>query len=131
MLNKKLRELRILNKLTQGEIAEKIDVALTTYANWEQGTRKPNNKILVKLANIFGCTTDYLLGNEGLTHKVGVKNIDDIYEEDLKRKIRELAKILNVTEIGAIESIKAEGYDLKDLYEALKLIKSVQGKKSE
>lgn len=62
MLNDRLRERRNLLKLTQGEIAEKIHVALTTYANWEQGTRNPDLKTLPKLADIFGCSTDYLLG---------------------------------------------------------------------
>jgi len=62
MLKDKLKLLRKSLDLTQGEIAEKLDVALTTYANWEQGTRHPDYDILIKLANMFDCTVDYLIG---------------------------------------------------------------------
>jgi len=62
MLNQRLRELRKKAKYTQQELSEKIGVPLTTYANWEQGTRHPDYDVLVKLANIFYCSTDFLLG---------------------------------------------------------------------
>ena len=61
-LNDRIRALRIKSGLTQEMIAEKLDVALTTYSNWEQGTRKPNYNIIIALADIHGCSTDYILG---------------------------------------------------------------------
>ena len=46
----------------QNVLAEACNVALSTYANWEQGrTLPPLNQIPV-LADFFGVTTDYLLG---------------------------------------------------------------------
>lgn len=62
MLKKRLKQLRKDLKLNQGEIAEKLNIALTTYANYEQGTRNPDWNMIVKLADIFDCSTDYLLG---------------------------------------------------------------------
>jgi transcriptional regulator with XRE-family HTH domain len=62
MLNKILRQLRKEAKLTQGELAEKLNIPLTTYANWEQGTRQPGYDILLSLANIYSCSVDFILG---------------------------------------------------------------------
>lgn len=60
----RLRALRKEKKLTQGEIAEILEVARTTYANYEQGTREPDNKNLNKIADYFGVSVDYLLGRD-------------------------------------------------------------------
>ncbi|MFL2099727.1 helix-turn-helix domain-containing protein [Desemzia sp. FAM 24101] len=60
----KLKELRKSKRLTQGEMAEILEIARTTYANYEQGTREPDNKILNKLADYFQVSTDYLLGRD-------------------------------------------------------------------
>ena len=60
----KLRELRKARRLTQEEMAEMLEVARTTYANYEQVTREPDNKTLNKLADYFQVSTDYLLGRD-------------------------------------------------------------------
>ena len=61
-LGKRLKELREDKGLRQNVLAEACNVALSTYANWEQGrTLPPLNQIPV-LADFFGVTTDYLLG---------------------------------------------------------------------
>lgn len=62
MLKKRLKQLRNGLKLNQGDVAEKLNIALSTYANYEQGTRNPDWNMIVKLADIFDCSTDYLLG---------------------------------------------------------------------
>lgn len=35
---------------------------LSTYANWEYGIREPDLKTLTELANLYGVSTDFLLG---------------------------------------------------------------------
>jgi len=62
MLKERLKQLRKDLKLKQGDIADKLNIALTTYANYEQGTRNPDWNMIVKLADIFNVSTDYLLG---------------------------------------------------------------------
>ena len=62
MLNSRLRYLRTSEKLNQAEIAEKIGVARTTYAMYEQGNRQPDYNTLQKLADYYSVTIDYLLG---------------------------------------------------------------------
>lgn len=62
MYSERLKELRKNKKLTQKEVAEKIGVARTTYAMYEQNRREPDNETLQKIADFFNVTTDYLLG---------------------------------------------------------------------
>lgn len=64
MLSNKLKQLRNTTKLTQAEFAKKINVARTTYAMYEQGHRDPDYETLVRIADFFDVTTDYLLGRD-------------------------------------------------------------------
>ena len=46
--------------ITQKELAKIIDVSQNTIKNWENNL--PNGDTLLKIADYFGVTTDYLLG---------------------------------------------------------------------
>jgi len=43
-------------------VAETIGVAYQTYSNWERGRNDIPAAMVVNLARLFHCTTDYLLG---------------------------------------------------------------------
>jgi len=58
----RLRELRSSNGLRQKDLAEALGVAQTTIANYEQGARFPDEKILHRIADYFNVSLDYLLG---------------------------------------------------------------------
>lgn len=62
MLSTKIIELRRKNNFTQSDLAKKIGVSKSTIANYESGYRNPDNKTLIKIANIFNVSTDELLG---------------------------------------------------------------------
>lgn len=66
----KLKSLRIEKKLTQKQIAERVGLAISAISSYESGTRYPSYDVLIKLAQIFHVSTDYLLG---MTDK---RNID-------------------------------------------------------
>lgn len=57
-----IRKYRLDNNLTQEQLAAKLGVAKTTISMWESGDRKPDIFMLKKIANLFGITTDELLG---------------------------------------------------------------------
>lgn len=69
MLSDKLKQLRSTTTLTQSEFAKKIDVARTTYAMYEQGNREPDYETLLRIANYYSVTTDYLLGGPNVLNK--------------------------------------------------------------
>ena len=62
MLSKKLKALREDSDMKQSELAEKLNVGRSTIANYESGKITPSYDILIKYADIFDTTTDYLLG---------------------------------------------------------------------
>jgi len=58
----RIRELREEKELTQKQLGKEMGVALNTISNWERGTREPDIATIIKLAEFFEVTTDYLLG---------------------------------------------------------------------
>lgn len=51
---------------TQKEIAKKLGVVESCYANWEQGRTEPDIKNIIKLCSIYKVSADYLLGIEDI-----------------------------------------------------------------
>ena len=66
VLNNKLKELRKSKKITQEELAEIIGVERSSIGKYESPTKPitPSPDVLLRIANYFGVSTDYLLGNE-------------------------------------------------------------------
>ena len=62
IFNKRLKELRIKNKLSQSQLAKNVNLTQPAIYYWELGKRTPNAQAVVTLAKYFGVTTDYLLG---------------------------------------------------------------------
>jgi transcriptional regulator with XRE-family HTH domain len=58
----RLKALRKKMNLTQKEVGEKIGLSDKTISSYEQGDRQPDNETLLKLANFFGVSVSYLLG---------------------------------------------------------------------
>lgn len=59
---KRIRDMREDNDKTQQDIANIINVGLTTYRRWETGERTIPTNYLVTLALYYQVSTDYLLG---------------------------------------------------------------------
>ena len=58
----RLKMLRKESRMTQDELARKLNVTKSIISYYELGDRTPSADILVKLAYIFNVSTDYLLG---------------------------------------------------------------------
>lgn len=59
-----LKQLRTSKKMSQKELAERINIAKSVISFYESGDRMPSYEVLIKIARIFNVTTDYLLGIE-------------------------------------------------------------------
>ena len=57
-----LKSARKSTGMTQKDVSTALNISPNTYKNYEQGLREPNGDTIVALANLFGVTTDYLLG---------------------------------------------------------------------
>lgn len=69
----RLRELRLAKCLTQKEVATAINVSPQSYGYYENWVNKPDPETLIKLADLFECSIDYLLGREN-DFGVSIKN---------------------------------------------------------
>ena len=58
----RLRECRENAKLSQKYVAITLGIASPSVANWERGKTRPSNENVVKLADLYGVSVDYLLG---------------------------------------------------------------------
>ena len=61
-MHKRLIELRQKHNLTQEDVANFLEVARTTYANYEQNKREMDYESLLKLRARYEVSLDYLFG---------------------------------------------------------------------
>ena len=66
MLHEQIRRLRTAHGITQVELAHRLGVSKQSVSNWESNNIQPSIELLEKIADLFGVTTDYLLGREDL-----------------------------------------------------------------
>ena len=64
ILQQRLIGLRQKEDLLQRDIADQLHIDRSTYSYYERGKTNPPLDILIKLADYFGVTTDYLLRRE-------------------------------------------------------------------
>ena len=62
-----IQELRELHGISQTELAKQPGVVRSTICQYEKGNRQPDTATLLKLADFFGVTVDYLLGRKDET----------------------------------------------------------------
>ena len=64
MISRKIKELRLSHDLTQKDLADYLNLTPKMVSFYELGQRVPPSDIILKLAEKFHVSTDYLLGNE-------------------------------------------------------------------
>ena len=62
IVKENLKYFRKIKKLTQDEIANKLGISRSCYANYEQGIRQPSIDIFRNICIILECTSDEILG---------------------------------------------------------------------
>lgn len=105
--NKIIKDLRRSLDMSQSELGIKIGVGKTTVSNWETGYSSPDPDSLVKLSNIFNCTTDYLLG------RTDDKNVEILSGDKLPPELRGI--------IDAVGILKGTGLSTQDIQEILEI----------
>ena len=96
MLGKKIAELRKNQKLSQYDLADRLEFSRGKLANYEQGEREPDYDTLKKIADFFEVSTDYLLDRtekkelvSNLTPGLSEKEERDI-AKDLEKTLEQL-----------------------------------------
>lgn len=62
----RLKGLREESKMFQKELAHHLNVSVSTINKYEYNQRTPSPDVIIKLADLFSVSTDYLLGRSDL-----------------------------------------------------------------
>ncbi|MBR2909812.1 MAG: helix-turn-helix transcriptional regulator [Clostridia bacterium] len=92
-----LKKLRKTEKKTQKEMASILNVAESTYNGYEKEINEPNIETLIKLADYYNVSLDYLVGRE-FTNDVAY----------LTQSQKNLIKI--ISKFDDLSCLKAEAY---------------------
>ncbi|MCT4542819.1 MAG: helix-turn-helix domain-containing protein [Vallitalea sp.] len=78
-LGERIKYLRNERGLYQRDLANVLDIAVTTISGYERDDRRPNPETLKQIADFFGVTVDYLLGEEN-----SVDSLEQEFPEGIK-----------------------------------------------
>jgi transcriptional regulator with XRE-family HTH domain len=98
---KRLKELRKKRGLTQVQLARYMNVADSTLSYWERGEFDPDRESLIKLADYFGVSVDFLLGR---TDRPQGGSPPELTEDDILFALYD-GKVENLPD-GAYDDIK-------------------------
>lgn len=105
MLGKNIKNLRQQNRITQSELAKKMNVSQQTIGAWETGRAIPSSDTLNELADYFEVSTDYLLGRETEKPYYALNEKD---EKDISKRLESIIDDLQNTDALAFSKEDAE-----------------------
>lgn len=85
-MKEQLQLLRKNKGLTQEEAASIFDVKLSTYQKYERDAISPPYDTLIKIADFYGVTTDYLLGREPAPNPFADLGLDEAGEQEMLKQ---------------------------------------------
>lgn len=111
VFGERIKSLRIEKEWTQEFVCKKLNISSGALSRYETGMYEPKSLELVKdFANLFGVSTDYLLG------KSDIRN-----PEELKK--------VPFANAGGLDTKGLDTEDLKELQKQIDYIKKLKGKK--
>lgn len=110
-LGNRIKDLRKENRLSQIDLAQKLNISNTTLSQYETGQRVPSDDIKIKIAGYFDVSLDYLLGttNDRGGKGSGSKK-NPLANEQGDRIIRRALKDTDL--LSADGTLSAEGEDV-------------------
>lgn len=88
-----MESLKILRKeknLKQKDLADFLNIAKSTYCGWEKNISQPSIENLIKLANYFECSVDYIIGRANEADIITIQNELSNDEQELLNDYRKL-----------------------------------------
>ncbi|WP_311564343.1 helix-turn-helix domain-containing protein [Peptoniphilus duerdenii] len=117
-MRNRIYELRQQKNLTQKELAKKLNINHSVLSRIETNERPIKDDELLKIADFFNVSTDYLLGRSSNPHKNNKKTKVDELEEDFPEGISVLyranQKLTPEQKDTMIRMIKATFFDDED-----------------
>ena len=89
-MQNRIRDLREDRDLRQSDLAEHTGIDQRTISNYETGKTLPDAYALIKLADFFGVSIDYLVGRVKYDYYTNKKKVQAI--EKIQKQLEELKK---------------------------------------
>ena len=105
IVGKRIRFLRTQHGYTQQEIADKLGVGRAVYGMYEGGTRSVSVEVIVKLAQLYNVTTDFIIGLTNNTQGSKTDTIEKYLSPMAIQNIKEMVKSKNHTNLKALNSL--------------------------
>ncbi len=80
MIGNKIKKLRQTSGITQADLARELGITRSSVNAWEMGVSLPSTMFVIKLAQIFQVSTDYLLDVE----REAVLDISGLDDDSIK-----------------------------------------------
>lgn len=113
MISQRLKALRAEKNMSQKELASKLFVSAQAVSKWERDEATPNPDTIIKMADIFGVSTDSLLGkNSSLNTAPGI-NIPVLGDVAAGIPIEAIQDIVDYEEIDATLASAGEFFGLR------------------
>lgn len=119
----KLKSLREKSNFTMQDIANKLNIAKSTYSLWEEGIERIPLQRLIELSDFYNFSIDYIIDNnieiqyqnfkKGINKKKFAENLKQLRKE-LKYTQEKFANILNLTRSTIINYEKGNTLPLLD-----------------
>lgn len=117
MFDKIIKNLRESKELSQKELGDILNISASTIGMWEQNRRNPDKDMLVKIADYFDVSVDYLLGRtSNKNSNIYTAIIDNHkYTVEIDKGIN---KEITQEELNLmIKKLKSVGFDVNKLLE--------------
>ena len=108
----KLRDLRLENNLTQKDLGEKVNITSKSIWAYENSVAFPPIDVLIKLADFFGCSIDYLVGREDYFGNVTATAPSSDLSEDEKKVLnlfKRMPEARQRTVLDLLEGLSDDG----------------------
>lgn len=92
MLGEQIKSLRICRGLNQVEMAQIFGVTKQSVSNWENGNIMPSIDMLIKIANFFSVSTDYLLGLSE-SHALNTDGLSELQIAHIQALINDILQV--------------------------------------
>lgn len=106
ILSEKIMMLRKQNGWSQEDLAEKLGISRQSVSKWESASSIPDLDKIIKMSEIFGVTTDYLLKDE--IEEIIPPGSDISAEGNVSREDRASGSFKNYPEKAAVRSVSLE-----------------------
>lgn len=114
-LGSNLRQARLQQSLSQGELGYRIGIGYSSISLWESGVRAPSVIYLYRLCKTLGCSADELLSLRVAPHREEGRGIEWISSRPDSRSTHFKSNILDGIDLFA--SIVRDGLNLSQIHE--------------